>query len=107
MPMHKLRLRKKKDRVQVEAVNQVINIGGIRVQPRDIIIADSNGFVIVPRARAEEVAKVAKRIEESEDKIREMIENGLTLGEARSNSGYYLLTKKTIIMKDRFLDAFS
>ncbi|KAM5517494.1 ribonuclease e inhibitor rraa dimethylmenaquinone methyltransferase [Fusarium oxysporum f. sp. phaseoli] len=38
-----------KDRVQVEGVNESIGVGKVRVSPRDIVVADANGVVIVPR----------------------------------------------------------
>ncbi|ROZ78391.1 RraA family protein [Ramlibacter sp. WS9] len=50
-------MRMGKDRVQVEAVNVPVAIGTVRVCPGDIVVADANGVVIVPRARAREWPK--------------------------------------------------
>ncbi|KAJ5670517.1 RraA-like protein [Penicillium maclennaniae] len=69
-------MRTGKDRVQVGGVNEAIGIGKVRVQARDIVVADANGVVIVPRDRAREVAEVARKIEESEEGIRGMIAEG-------------------------------
>ena len=45
-------MRTGKDRVQVQSVNQPVSVGTARVCARDIVVADANGVVIVPRARA-------------------------------------------------------
>ncbi|KAJ4011811.1 hypothetical protein NW752_004213 [Fusarium irregulare] len=86
-------MRTGKDRVQVEGVNEVISVGKVRVSPRDIIVADANGVVVVPRDRAREVAAVARSIEKSEEGIREMICNGSTIAEARDKLGYHTLQR--------------
>lgn len=87
-------MRTGKDRVQVGDVNEPIGLGSVRVQPRDIVVADANGVVIVPRDRAREVAEVARKIEASEDGIRELIFGGASIAEARAKLGYHTLQRK-------------
>jgi len=87
-------MRTGKDRVQVEAVNVPVSIGMARVVPCDIVVADANGVVAVPRGRAREVAKLARGIESVEAEIRLHIANGKTLGEARALMGYHTLQRK-------------
>lgn len=87
-------MRTGKDRVQVQGVNESIGVGKVRVSPRDIVVADANGVVIVPRDRAREVAAIASRIEKSEQGIREMICRGSTIAEAREKLGYHTLQRK-------------
>lgn len=87
-------MRTGKDRVQVESVNATVGIGTVRVASRDIVVADANGVVIVPRARAREVAATARQIEETESRIREQLAEGRTLGEARTALGYHTLQRK-------------
>ena len=87
-------MRTGKDRVQVEAVNTTVAVGSARVAPRDIVVADANGVVIVPRGRAREVAETARKIEEVESRIREQIAQGKSLGEARAAMGYHKLQTK-------------
>lgn len=87
-------MRTGKDRVQVGGVNESIGIGNVRVEPRDIIVADANGVVVVPRGRAREVSEVARKVEESEAGIREMIAGGATIAEARQQLGYHTLQRK-------------
>jgi regulator of RNase E activity RraA len=87
-------MRTGKDRVQVEGVNVAVSIGKARVVARDIIVADANGVLAVPRARAREVAELARKIEAAESQIRAQIEQGKTLGEARAAMGYHTLQRK-------------
>ena len=87
-------MRTGKDRVEVAAVNEPVSIGTARVCARDIVVADSNGVVVVPRARARDVAEAARKIEEIESRIREQIAAGKTLGEARTALNYHLLQRK-------------
>lgn len=87
-------MRTGKDRVQVGGVNEAIGVGKVHVKPRDIVVADANGVVVVPRDRVREVAEVARNIEESEAKIREMTGNGATIAEAREALGYHTLQRR-------------
>ncbi len=87
-------MRTGKDRVQVESVGGTVGIGTVRVQSRDIVVADANGVVIVPRERAREVAETARKIEEVEAAIRAEIAQGATIGEARAALGYHTLQRK-------------
>ena len=87
-------MRTGKDRVQVEATNVPVSVGAARVCARDIVIADANGVVVVPRDRAREVATAARQIEAAEAGIREQISRGRTLREAREALGYHTLQRK-------------
>jgi len=87
-------MRTGKDRVEVAAVNDPVSIGTARVCARDIVVADANGVLVVPRALAREVAETARKIEETESRIREQIVAGKTLGEARTALNYHLLQRK-------------
>jgi regulator of RNase E activity RraA len=88
-------MRTGKDRVQVESINAPVSIGTARVSARDIVVADANGVVVVPRKRAREVAALARKIEETESQIRARIADGMTLGEARAALGYHMLQRKS------------
>lgn len=86
-------MRTGKDRVQVGGVNEPVALRKVRVNPRDIVVADANGVVVVPRSRASQVAEVASKIEKSEEAIREMIVSRSTLAEARRQAGYHTLQR--------------
>lgn len=87
-------MRTGKDRVQVGSVNETVGVGNARVSPRDIVVADANGVVVVPQGRAVEVATLARGIEESEEGIRGMLSRGSTISEAREKLGYHTLQRK-------------
>ncbi|WP_219406868.1 RraA family protein [Pseudomonas sp. Colony2] len=87
-------MRTGKDRVEVEAVNQPVSIGQARVCARDIVVADANGVVIVPRERAHEVAACARSIEAVEARIRALLDEGKSLREVRAALGYHTLQRK-------------
>lgn len=53
-------------RNELESVNRPIVCGGVLVVPGDIIVADGDGVVVVPRSRAEAVAKYARKIMEED-----------------------------------------
>lgn len=88
-------MRTGKDRVQVDAINAPVSIGTARVCPRDIVVADANGVVVIPRERAREVAETARKIEQVEADIRTRIAKGKTLKEAREILGYHTLQRKS------------
>jgi regulator of RNase E activity RraA len=48
-------MRTGKDRVQVGGVNEPVGLGQVHVAPRDLVVADANRVVIVPRERVREV----------------------------------------------------
>ncbi|VWC61990.1 RraA family protein [Burkholderia lata] len=87
-------MRTGKDRVQVEAVNAPVSIGTARVCSRDIVVADANGVVVVPRARVREVADIARDIDAVEQRIRDRIAAGATLADARAALGYHTLQRR-------------
>jgi 4-hydroxy-4-methyl-2-oxoglutarate aldolase len=46
-------------RNELESVNRPVTIGGVLVRPGDVVMADGDGVIVVPRERAEEVAIAA------------------------------------------------
>ena len=57
-----------------------VNIGGIKVFPRDWVIGDDDGVIILPNKRAVEFTNRAMDVLERENRIRKEIEEGGTLG---------------------------
>jgi regulator of RNase E activity RraA len=68
-----------------------VSIGGVRVNPGDLLVGDRDGVVAVPKERFEQVAEVAQRIDEAENRIREAIERGERLDEVRKTQQYHSL----------------
>ncbi len=62
-------------------LNAAITCGGQGVGPGDWIIGDDNGVVVVPKARAYEIAMRAKEVWKSEERVREEIKRGKTLSQ--------------------------
>ena len=84
-------MRTGKDRVQVDAEQVPVNIGDARVQPGDLMRGDADGVVCIPKSREDEVLDVAEKIDAAEAKIRAMLEEGKTIGEARAAMKYHSL----------------
>lgn len=84
-------MRTGKDRVQVEAVNGVVNIGDARVAPGDLLRGDADGVLVIPRAHEDAVLAAAEEIDATEQKIRHAVNEGKTLAEARRELGYHAL----------------
>jgi len=53
-------------RNEIESVNRPIVCGGVLVEPGDIIVADGDGVIVVPRAKAKEVAEYAQSVIEGD-----------------------------------------
>jgi 4-hydroxy-4-methyl-2-oxoglutarate aldolase len=53
-------------RNEIESVNRPVSIGGVLVMPGDVVVADGDGVVVVPRAHARTVAGFARRVMESD-----------------------------------------
>lgn len=87
-------MRTGKDRVQLEAIGQVVNIGDARVSPGDLVRGDSDGVIVIPHARENEVLDTAEAIEVAEARIRELITSGMRLDEARKQESYHLLQRR-------------
>ena len=87
-------MRTGKDRVQLEATGNVINVGDARVGPGDLLRGDSDGVVSIPAARENEVLDIAEGIEAAEAKIREAIKSGVRLDEARRQQDYHRLQSR-------------
>jgi len=53
-------------RNEIESVNRPVVCGGVLVMPGDVIVADGDGVLVVPRAVAAEVARYSRRIMEGD-----------------------------------------
>ena len=55
-------------------LNVPVDVGGTRVAANDIIVADQDGVVVVPRARAAEILMAAQKLDNSEHSMLPFIE---------------------------------
>jgi regulator of RNase E activity RraA len=53
-------------RIEAGAINTPVVVGGVLVRPGDLIVADGDGVIVVPREHVEEVATIAWDIANSD-----------------------------------------
>lgn len=82
-------MRTGKDRVQADAYQVPVSIGGVRIEPGDILVGGADGLVAIPASRGAEVLDAARAIAASEDRIRAVVAAGGRLDAARSSAGYH------------------
>jgi 4-hydroxy-4-methyl-2-oxoglutarate aldolase len=76
-------------RWQVTDWGQPITIGGVRVQLGDMVVADLDGIVVVPRRVAHEVLLRCERLVKTEGKVRAVIRRGMRPLEAYEKFGAF------------------
>lgn len=84
-------MRTGKDRVRLVEVQGTVVIDGVEIEPGDIVVADSDGVLVVAAGIAEKVIERAELIERTESSIVEAVRNGATLREARERFAYHTL----------------
>ena len=62
-----------------ESVNSLVQCGGVQVRSKDLVIADENGVVIVPKERIDEVYKIAIEFYKKENKMIEELKKGRSI----------------------------
>jgi 4-hydroxy-4-methyl-2-oxoglutarate aldolase len=60
-------------RIEAGLVNLPVTVGGVMVRPGDMIVADGDGVVVVPREKAEEVAKIGWDIAKGDKATRQRL----------------------------------
>jgi len=73
----------------VESINQPISVKGITVNPGDLIFADSEGVVVIPRAYEEKVIREALKVIQQENNILQDITLNKPVGEILDKNGYF------------------
>lgn len=68
-------------------LNQTLEVGGTQVAANDIIVADQDGVVVVPRARAAEILVKAQALDNSEHSMYPYIEKFHSIVEAVKQFG--------------------
>ena len=71
-------------RNEVESVNRPVTIGGVLVRPGDVVVADGDGVIVVPREKAAEVARLAHVVLENDKSGRRSLYEQLGLPEDAS-----------------------
>jgi regulator of RNase E activity RraA len=66
-------------RTKVTDVNVPVKCGGVRVNPRDLIVCDMDGVLVVPKEKLEVVIEEAKKIDDLEGRVSEELRRGVAL----------------------------
>ena len=65
------------------ALQVPIRVGGIEIKPGDIVVCDpTNGVVVIPQELLDEVLRIMPSLEQNDTKVKEAVENGLSVTEA-------------------------
>jgi regulator of RNase E activity RraA len=82
-----------KGRTRLKGLNIPVNIEGITIHPHDLIFGDTNGIVVIPFEKADEVLTRAEHIQYVEKEIERLVVfEGRPLSEAREIMKYNQLT---------------
>jgi regulator of RNase E activity RraA len=76
-------------RWELEATQEPVTIGRVRIEPRDWIVGDDDGVVVVPRAIAEDVLAEAEQKAATESEIRQAVRDGMPPLEAYERFGTF------------------
>jgi 4-hydroxy-4-methyl-2-oxoglutarate aldolase len=87
-------MRTGRGRVQSDGYQVPVSLGDVRVEPGDMLVGDADGVVVIPQSRLDDVLGAARDIAEAEDRIRQEIEAGSRLDEARKRHRYFSLQKR-------------
>jgi 3-hexulose-6-phosphate synthase / 6-phospho-3-hexuloisomerase len=72
-------------RVQVDGVNVPVMIGGIRVEPGDIIVGDDTGVVCIPASRLQEALVIAEELTLKDTRFANALREGHTFAAASAH----------------------
>jgi len=71
-----------RSRLKVEAINVPVSVGGVLVNPGDIMVGDGTGVIAIPHAQAEAVVQFAEKCQRDDDAAMADMKNGLSFSEA-------------------------
>ena len=74
---------------KLEAWQVPVYVGSVIVRPGDLIMADIDGALVVPRARIMEVLERAEQIERNEGEIKAWVDAGLSAHDIHDRGGYF------------------
>jgi 4-hydroxy-4-methyl-2-oxoglutarate aldolase len=66
-------------RIEAAAINRPVSVGGALVRPGDMVVADGDGVVVVPREHAAKVAEIAWEVAHSDKEARKKLYEKLGL----------------------------
>jgi 4-hydroxy-4-methyl-2-oxoglutarate aldolase len=66
-----------------------VMVGGVLIKPGDIVLADVDGALVIPRRIAYQVLLRSEQIEQNEGEIKEWVDAGLSTQEIHDRGGYF------------------
>ncbi len=84
-------MRTGKGRIQLVGLQVPVKIGGVSVNPGDLVCGDPDGVVVVPSQMQEQVLTYAEEIVGRENQVRKSIREGMRMDEARKMQKYHFL----------------
>ncbi|MCM3013808.1 RraA family protein [Bacillus subtilis] len=75
-------------RITEEATNVIVQFGGVQVRPKDIVIGDRSGVVIIPQEKTDDVLKKAEALLQKEEAMIQEIRNGASMLEVDTKYHY-------------------
>ena len=76
-------------RAKITGYQVPIQVGGVLIKPGDILLADIDGALVVPRKLAMAVLERAEGIEKNEIEIKQWVEAGLSAEQVHERGGYF------------------
>ena len=61
------------------SINVTVSVGGVTVEPGDVLVGDDDGVTVIPKNRAGEVLERSREKLEREAELRELVEDGAYL----------------------------
>ena len=68
--------------MQITGYNIPITCGGIKVNPKDIILGDEDGVVVIPNEKEKEILEKTKIYAKADKEVAEALEKGQTVKQA-------------------------
>lgn len=72
-----------------------VKLGGVRVSPGDIIMADENGTLVIPQERAQEVLQFAQKVRATEERVIAEVRRGVDPIQAHENVQYDTMLQRS------------
>ena len=74
-------------RIDVDAIGETIECGGVTVEQGDLVLADHDGIVVIPWGAADEVLALAEAKVATENVVRDELARGVSVREAFATHG--------------------
>jgi len=84
-------MRTGKGRIQLVALQVPVQIGGVTVNPGDLMCGDPDGVVVIPKSMQDKVLTYAEEITQREEAVRTGIRAGMRMEDLRRQNNYHQL----------------